>query len=87
MTSKHQAFLDKYYTENNRLQQLTMLKDYMLSLPVIELTEFVQEPIRFFAKALEENKLTASQKKHLFKELDEVAALLEMKSSRLRMNA
>jgi len=80
MTSKHQAFLDKYYAESDRYLQLTMLKDYMLSLSPEVLTEFVQEPIRFFAKELEENKLTAPQRKHLFEELDEISALLKMKA-------
>ena len=70
MTSKHQPFLDKYFAETDRFQQLTMMKNYMLSLPLEALTEFTMEPLKSLGKELEGNKLTEAQKEKIFESLD-----------------
>ena len=79
MTSKHQTFIDKYFAEKDRFQQLTMLKDYMLSLPVEDLLEFTMEPIKSLGEELKGDKLTKAQRKHLTEQLEEMATMLRMK--------
>ena len=80
MTSNHQPFLDKYFAETNRFQQLTMLKNYMLSLPLEALTEFTMEPLQSLGKELEGNKLTQAQRESIFDTLGELEAMLRMKA-------
>ena len=80
MTSKHQPFLDKYFAETDRFQQLTMMKNYMLSLPLEALTEFTMEPMKLLGKELEGNKLTEAQKEKIFESLEELEVMLRMKA-------
>ncbi len=80
MASKHQLFIDKYLAEEDRFQQLTMLKEYMLSLPINALLEFTMEPIKELGEELKGDKLTKAQRKHLTEQLEEMATMLRMKS-------
>ncbi len=80
MASKHQIFIDKYLVEKDRYQQLTMLKEYMLALPINDLLEFTMEPIKSLGEELKGDKLTKAQRKHLTEQLEEMATMLRMKS-------
>lgn len=80
MASKHQTFIDKYLAEKDRFQQLTMLKEYMLSLPIDDLLEFTMEPIKSLGEELKGDKLTKAQRQHLTEQLEEMATMLRMKS-------
>ncbi|MBK9014228.1 MAG: hypothetical protein IPM82_09090 [Saprospiraceae bacterium] len=80
MASKHQVFIENYLAESDRFQQLTMLKEYMLSLPVEDLLEFTMEPIKSLGEELEGGKLTKAQRKHLTEQLEEMATMLRMKA-------
>lgn len=80
MASKHQSFIDKYLAEKDRYQQLTLLKEYMLSLPVVDLLEFTMEPIKSLGEELKGDKLTKTQRKQLAEQLDEMSTMLRMKA-------
>lgn len=79
MKSNHQEFLDKYFAEENRKKQLSMMKDYMLSLSPEKLIEFMNEPMRFFEKALKNPEVSDDTKKKIFDHLDEMTFLLKGK--------
>lgn len=80
MASKHQIFIDKYLAEKDRFQQLTMLKEYRLPLPINDLLKFTMDPIKSPGKELKGDKLTKAQRKHLSAQLEEMAIMLRMKS-------
>ena len=81
MESKHKAFLEKYFAEENRQKQLSMLKDFMLSLPNEELLEFMQEPLRFLEKALRSPDVSQEMKDKIDRGLAEMTFLLKGKVS------
>jgi hypothetical protein len=77
---KNEAFLNGYFAEPKREKQLSMMKDYMLSLPPEELTEFVKEPIRFLGEALKSKEVSEESKASIFEKLDELTFLLSGKA-------
>lgn len=72
--------MKKYFAETKREKQLSMLKDYMLSLSPEELTEFVKEPIRFLGEALKSSEVSDESKASIFEKLDELTFLLSGKA-------
>lgn len=80
MLTNNEAFLKKYFAEPKREQQLSMMKDYMLSLSPEELTAFVKEPIRFLGEALNSKEVSEESKARIFEKLDELTFLLSGKA-------
>ncbi|MCC6727600.1 MAG: hypothetical protein IT258_24050 [Saprospiraceae bacterium] len=76
MDEQNDNFLLAYFAESSRVKQLSMMKDYMLSLSPEELTEFVKEPIRFLGEALQSNEVSEESKASIFEKLDELTFLL-----------
>ena len=81
MSERHNDFLQSYFAESSRVKQLSMMKDYMLSLPAEELTEFVKEPIRFLGEALKSEDVSEESKASIFEKLDELTFLLSGKAA------
>lgn len=79
MSESNDQFLQAYFAESNRVNQLSMLKDYILSLSPEALTEFVKEPIRFLGEALESKDVSEESKARIFEKLDELTFLLSGK--------
>ncbi len=80
MRELNDQFLEVYFAESSRVKQLSMLKDYMLSLTPEELTEFVKEPIRFLGNALKSKDVSEESKERIFEKLDELTFLLSGKA-------
>ena len=80
MLTNREAFLKKYFAEPKRDKQLSIMKDYMLSLSPEELTEFVKEPIRFLGEALKSKEVSEESKARIFEKLDELTFLLSGKA-------
>ncbi len=79
MENKNSVFLKKYFAEQNRQQQLNMLKDYMLTLSLEELTSFTLEPIHFLGDALKNPDVSDEMKSQIHNNLDELAFLMKGK--------
>jgi len=54
-----------------------MLKGYMLSLSLEELTAFTMEPVRFFEKALKSPAISEKLKNKIHNQIGEMAFLLK----------
>ena len=78
---KNEIFLEKYFAENNSEKQLSLLKDYMLSLSPDDLKNFIMEPLNFFEKALTSSKVSKEKKQHIFSHLDKMIFLLKGKGA------
>lgn len=76
---ENNQFLEKYFTEEDRQKQLSLLKDYMLSLPPEELKMFMLEPLNFLEKALKSSSVSEERKQKIFAYLDEMIFLLKGK--------
>jgi len=77
MENKQKAFLKKYFAEEDRQLQLNMLKDYMLSLSLEDLTAFTMEPLLFFEQALTSPAVSEELKNKIHNQLGEMAFLLK----------
>lgn len=72
-------FLEKYFTEKDRQKQLSLLKDYMLSLPPDELKKFMLEPLDFLEKALKSTDVSEERKRKIFDHLERMIYLMKGK--------
>ena len=78
---KTNIFLEKYFAEKDSKIQLSLLKDYMLSLSPDELKNFIMEPLNFFENALNSSKVSNEKKQQIFSQLDKMIFLLKGKSA------
>lgn len=76
MKNKKEQFLEKYFAEAKPEKQLSMLKDFMLSLPPNELKAFVMEPLHFLSEALQSEKVSDMNKAKIKEKLEELAFLM-----------
>ncbi len=78
MTYNHEAFLKKYWVTKSLCLQKEMMKDYMLSLPINELDNFMFgniEKIKFGIESLSlaaEKPLDANMKNQFAEQLDSI---------------
>ncbi|HFA50423.1 MAG TPA: hypothetical protein ENJ95_15525 [Bacteroidetes bacterium] len=72
-------FLEKYFAEENRVKQLSMLKEYMLSLSLDELLAFNKEQCDKMEKILRSPDVSDERKQKIFDNLDEMIFLLKGK--------
>jgi hypothetical protein len=79
MENKNGKFLEKYFAEEDRKKQLSLLKNYMLSLSPEDLKKFMLEPLDFLEKALKSSEVKPEQKKKIFDHLDEMIFLMKGK--------
>ncbi|HFA50455.1 MAG TPA: hypothetical protein ENJ95_15690 [Bacteroidetes bacterium] len=76
---ENNKFLEKYFAEEDRKKQLSLLKNYMLSLSPEALKKFMLEPLDFLEKALKSTEVSDERKKKIFEHLDEMIFLLRGK--------
>lgn len=76
---QQEKFLKKYFSENGRVKQLSLLKDYMLALPPEELKKFMLEPLDFLEKALKSADVNEERKRKIFDHLEEMIFLMKGK--------
>jgi hypothetical protein len=76
---ENNKFLEKYFAEKDRQKQLSLLKDYMLSLPPDELKKFMLEPLDFLEKALKSTDISEERKRRIFDHLEEMIFLMKGK--------
>ena len=79
MNNNKEQFLKKYFAETRSDKQLSMLKDFMLSLPPDELKAFVLEPLQFLSEALQSEKVSETNKAKIKEKLEELTFLMSGK--------
>ena len=76
---ENKELLEKYFAEKDRTNQLSLLKDYMLSLSPDDLKDFMMEPLNFLEKALKNSAINDKRKQKIFEHLDEMIFLMKGK--------
>jgi len=76
---KNEIFLEKYFAEKNNAKQLSLLKDYMLSLSPDNIKKFIMAPLDFFEKVLADSKVSDKKKQHILAHIDKMIFLLKGK--------
>jgi hypothetical protein len=77
--AKNENVHKRYFAEMDRQEQLSMLKDYMLSLNLEELKAFMLEPMHFLGNALKDKKVGMEEKSQILDQLKEMEFLLKGK--------
>jgi len=78
---KNEIFLEKYFAEKSNEKQLSLLKDYMLSLSPDDLKKFIMGPLDFFEKVLTDSKISTEKKQHILAHIDKMIFLLKGKGA------
>ena len=76
---ENKELLEKYFVEKDRSKQLSLLKDYLFSLPPEELKTFMLEPLDFLEKALNSSTVSEERKGKILAHLDEMIFLMKGK--------